>query len=583
VDVNTPQPTNPALAGVQATSMTFTCASGPGNVGAPAVNDQICFGGQFHEQSHITTVSGAASPWTITAPLRHTHEHLSWVVANGPCGTFIEVTANTIAPNAYGPTLPSQTIRYPIDILGAPDAHTLWWRQFTLSGAASNLPTNLHLADTTSGTISNSGGIVTMPTVTLTNGNYQFISYFNQPTITISGTGTAFDGQCTNTAANASGQLTCTQAASTGVGPVSTATIAIGTSQYGNGGFKLYKGAETLDVQTYTTSPPSVSPSNVTTFALEPNNAAWANADAVEQVHHYALQARTSRESEIVYNPMMFTTNVHSIGASGSGIRGGALTNPASNFSMFYITNGQTQSYYNYHGGVVMPPGGVYVEGLMNYGFGMHYAPDPIGMPAFYVGCPFSGCTDVNFNYSVFSLANPSGGTPATTTNLLFTPNTKVLQWQNGFMDFLSMPIYRPTIQSVSNGQPSSIKFNAIDSGGVSHVVNLTAPLTGTGGFTASLPVLTANSTLAITPGTQAWGLAVLVAGTVTISNTAACTPNGTTCSYQLTRCAPNASTGIGSLSVGTVVSSTSFVVNALSPTNTVLATDLSSICWRIN
>jgi hypothetical protein len=580
--INTPQPTNPALAGVQATSMTWTCNSGPGNTGTPAVNNQICFAGQYHEQSTIDAVSGAG-PWTITAKLRHTHERLSWVVAGGPCGTFIEIVANTVPP-ANG-TLPAQTLRYPVDILGAPDAHTLWWRQFTLTGANSNLPTNLHLADTIGGTISNTGGTVTMTAATVTNGNYQFTSYFSQPTITISGTGTAFDGPCTNTAPNASGQLTCTQAASTGVGPVTGATIGIGTSQYGNAAFNLYHGAETLDVQTYTTTPPSVSPNNVTTFALEPNNAAWvAGTDTVEQSHHYALQARLSRETEVVYNPMIFTTNIHQIAASGSGIRGGALTTPANNFSMYYISNGQPATYYNYHGGLVMPPGGVYVEGLMNYGLGMHYAPDPIGMPAIYIGCPYSGCTDPNFNYSVFSLANPAGVNPVNTSNLLFTPNTKTFAWQNGFMDFLSMPIYRPTIQSVANGQPATLKLNAIDSGGVSHATTIAAPLTGAGGFTATLPILAANASLAISPsGTQAWGLNVLVAGTVTVSNAAACTPNGTTCTYTLTRCNANSSTGIGSLSVGTVVPGNSFIINALSPTNTVLTTDLSSACWRIN
>jgi hypothetical protein len=580
-DVNTPHPTNPALAGVQATPMTFSCTSGPGNTGSPAINDQICFGGQFHEQSKVTGVTGAG-PWSITAPLRHTHEHLSWVVANGSCGQFIEITANTIAANG---NLPSQTIRYPLDVLGGPDAHTLWYRQFAIGTGNNNLPSNLHLADPIGGTTSNSGGIVTFTAATTTNGNYQFAAYFGQPTITISGTGTAFDGPCTNTVPNSLGQLTCTQAASTGVGSVTSATIGIGTSQYGNAAFNLYKGAETLDVQTYTTTPPSVSPGNVTTFALEPNNAPWvAGTDMVEQVHHYTLYATISRETQAVYNPMNYTKNVHSVGASGGGIRGGALTSPGNNFSMFYVTNGQPASYYNYHGGVVMPPGGHYLEGLMNYGLGMHYAPDPIGFPALYVGCPFSGCTDPVFNYSVFSLANPTGGTPALTTNLLFTPNTKTLAWQNGFMDFFSMPIYRPTIQSISNGQPSSLKFNAIDSGGVSHTTTIVAPLTGIGGFSFNLPVLTASSTAAITPGPQAWGLAVLVSGTVTVSGiAAACTPSATTCSYQLTRCNPNGSTGIGALSIGNTTPGNTFTINALSPTNTVLATDVSSVCWRIN
>ena len=78
-------------------------------------------------------------------------------------------------------------------------------------------------------------------------------------------------------------------------------------------------------------------------------------------------------------------------------------------------------------------------------------------------------------------------------------------------------------------------------------------------------------------------GLAVLVSGTVTVANTAACTPTATTCVYKLTNCAKNASTGIGTLSVGTVSVGTSFVINSLGPTGSVLTTDASSVCWQIN
>jgi hypothetical protein len=78
-------------------------------------------------------------------------------------------------------------------------------------------------------------------------------------------------------------------------------------------------------------------------------------------------------------------------------------------------------------------------------------------------------------------------------------------------------------------------------------------------------------------------GLAVLVSGTVTVANTAACTPTATTCVYKLTNCAKNASTGIGTLSVGTVSAGTSFVINSLGPTASVLTTDASSVCWQIN
>ncbi len=77
-------------------------------------------------------------------------------------------------------------------------------------------------------------------------------------------------------------------------------------------------------------------------------------------------------------------------------------------------------------------------------------------------------------------------------------------------------------------------------------------------------------------------GVSTLVSGTVTVSNANSCTPSAT-CVYKLTNCAKNASTGIGTLSIGTVSSGTSFVINSLGPTASVLATDLSSVCWQVN
>jgi hypothetical protein len=83
-------------------------------------------------------------------------------------------------------------------------------------------------------------------------------------------------------------------------------------------------------------------------------------------------------------------------------------------------------------------------------------------------------------------------------------------------------------------------------------------------------------------PNTGITGSATLVSGTVTVSNSVACTV-GASCTYHLTNCGPNASTGIGALSVGTISAGTSFVINSLSSSNTVLTTDASTVCWQIN
>ncbi len=490
-NVNPGIPSSPSRVGIDGVSTPFVCNSGPGNAGSPSIGDQICFAGSYHEQVKVTAVSGSG-PWTITAPLRHAHEASSWVAANGACGQFAEFTANTVAASG---SFPTQTIRYPIDVLGGPDAHTLWFREFTANTSSASLFGNVVFASSPGGTITNSGGTVTFNNLNLIDASLQHGLWFNQPTLTISGTGTAFDGQCINSVANAAGFLTCTQAASAGLGPLSGYTLAIGSSRYGNTAFNLYKGAETLDVLTYTTTPPSVSPSNVTTFTVEPNNAAWANADAVEQVHHYSIQIDTTRHSEQVYNPMIFSTHVRMLGAGGPGIRGGALNNPAGNFVMDYVSNNQTASYYNYHGGVVNPPGGQYLAGLMNYGWAMQTAPDPPGSPAIQIGCPYSGCTDANFSYNFFNLLGNGGN-----GSLSWTPNTRTFAWTALQMDFLSAPISRPTIQSYANGSANTLIFKSLDSGGVSHTWTITAPLTG-GGYTLSLPQETGTlATLADIP-----------------------------------------------------------------------------------
>jgi hypothetical protein len=77
-------------------------------------------------------------------------------------------------------------------------------------------------------------------------------------------------------------------------------------------------------------------------------------------------------------------------------------------------------------------------------------------------------------------------------------------------------------------------------------------------------------------------GTATLVSGTVTVSATAACAVSSS-CHYSLTRFATNSSAAIGNLSVGTISAGSSFVINSLSATDTVLTTDVSSVSWQIN
>jgi hypothetical protein len=79
------------------------------------------------------------------------------------------------------------------------------------------------------------------------------------------------------------------------------------------------------------------------------------------------------------------------------------------------------------------------------------------------------------------------------------------------------------------------------------------------------------------------FGMVTLVSGTYTVSTTAACTPNGTTCNIQLTRCIGNGSSAVGVPTVSTVVVGTSFIINSYSSVASVATGDIASVCWRIN
>jgi len=86
----------------------------------------------------------------------------------------------------------------------------------------------------------------------------------------------------------------------------------------------------------------------------------------------------------------------------------------------------------------------------------------------------------------------------------------------------------------------------------------------------------------AFTPGTSAHGFSTLASGTVTVSNAAACAA-GTTCKYTFTNCGLNGSTGVGTLSLGTVSAGVSFIINSESSAGSVVTGDTSKVCWSIN
>jgi hypothetical protein len=96
----------------------------------------------------------------------------------------------------------------------------------------------------------------------------------------------------------------------------------------------------------------------------------------------------------------------------------------------------------------------------------------------------------------------------------------------------------------------------------------------GTSGTIAGNPIAT-------TVGAQAFGIATLSSGMVTVTNAAACTPSAT-CVYKLSNCGLNGSAAVGVPSVGTISVGTSFVINSYTAL-AALAADSSQICWQIN
>lgn len=462
------------------TNMTFTVSVTHGRFTPGSL---VCFGGQFHEQAVVSSVNGS-NPATITVPLRHAHESGSWIMQGGPCGTFIEFTANTVTPG-------KQKIRYPVDILGATDAHTLVYRYFAYSSgtfASGYWAGNVTFVKMKASHLSNSGGTVTMTPAGGTVAQYPEL--YNAASVYISGaTEPRFNGICTDTKVTPNGQLSCTQSESTGAS-AANAEVSYGPSAAGNTAFNLWSGAEVLDVLDHSISPPPVNG----TFTLEPNSTPWNVNDTVENVHHYAASIDAQRLAVAIYNPMKLNGQARLLTLDGGGISGGNPAQPTF-YAADRISNIEPATNYAYHGGSVTPPGGIFLggnhnAGLFNYGLAMEYAPDPPGSSAFYIGCPASGCGDGAFNYNFATL---QGNGSSTTFN--YTPVTNVLSFTGKGLNVKNDPLLGTTLQSERSGTPASLNFSSIDLSGQAHALSLNAPLTG-GGFSISLPP--ASGTLAL-------------------------------------------------------------------------------------
>lgn len=366
-----------------------------GGTGAPSAGDLICFGGQFHEQAKIISVAGSGT-YTITASLRHAHEASSWIVDGGACGTFVEIKANNVAPQG-------QTLRFPVDVIGSTTANTLLYRYFAFGRGNEAFHTSamfLGPANTVSN-LTNVNGTVTFSF----NGGFSS-AFLNATSLYFSGASdSAFNGQCTNVHYTNYFNIACTQASSAGHTGPATASVAWGTTRYGNTAFNLWAGAEVLDVNDYTTSPPSINGH----LTLEPNTVVWNTGDTVEQPHHYAGHMDLMYNTLVINNPTGIANGGMDYNFSGSGISGGLPYSPTS-YAGTHYSNLNDWNPYQFHGGTLTPPNGIAFQGPWGAYFVAQYAPDPIGNSWAYIGCPASGCNDPTYWYDLFMAGTNSNG-----------------------------------------------------------------------------------------------------------------------------------------------------------------------------
>lgn len=539
-DVKTP-PGNPI--GIGATSETFNVNVTSGTF---AVGSIVCMAGQMHDQAIVTAVgTPSGGVQSVTAPLRQPHQSGSWIMQGPPCGTYLVSTAGI-----------GDGQKYPVDVLGAIDSHTLLVAAF--DGSSSNwidyANTLWHLGTVGATSLSNSGTTVSFSL----SGNQNVDGFYNgAPVITFSGASdSAFNTQCTSVALNFSTQHgTCTIAGLTGTHTAASANAAIGDTASGNGDLTLYPGAQILDVQ---------NASNVVngSFTLESNSAPWTAGDTVEAEHLPRAIFAGGTVNLTVHNPNIYSVVGVGVVLNGAGINNNSTNTPAG----VSVTNNAPWSNYLNFGGLSVPMNGFQLSGDFNAGLWMRDAPGWGGYGVHY-GPPHSGTADTGYYFIALS-ADCAAGTFNQACGMQFWPATNtwtdnkasdVWQFRNLQNWNAAAGVYR--VAQTWNGTTRN-------SG---HLVDYDANGDTQDSGVALSGVCQSNGTNC--PVTSTIGNVTLVAGTATVTTSAACTVSGT-CTYQLTNCGVGGTQGM--LAVGTITAGTSFVINSSSNTDT------SKVCWSI-
>jgi len=196
---------------------------------------------------------------------------------------------------------------------------------------------------------------------------------------------------------------------------------------------------------------------------------------------------------------------------------------------------------------------------------------------------------NTNFNYvdstDLLTVKNLSVGASGLVGSLSLFPTTAA----KGKWLFTPVDNTGNTTMTITNAAQAGAYTYTIPSAGASASFMMTQgaqTVVGAQTFSADMTINanvlinTAGKGVQIKEGSNArMGTSTLTNGTVTVSNTSV-TANTR---IFLTRYAPGASTALGTLSVGTVVANTSFVIDSRNPTDaTVQTNDVSVVHWLL-
>jgi hypothetical protein len=376
------------------TSMTFNVTIGGGTTGVFTTGTLVCMAGNYHDNAFPTSVGAVVGGvQTVTIPLRRSHSAGTYVFQGGACGNTLEAPAYT--ENGAG-----QPLRYLFDVVGSISTTQIVVGAFSGAGLS---PINYALSpfiyetfNLTSGCTNGGSGTTVSCTYTGTGTLYQPIE-FTKATILLSGmSDPALNAACSNLAWSSATAFTCTIAGLSGSHTSSTSSTAqIATSAgVALNIYNLWPAAEVLDVQDYSTNPPTVDG----TFVLEPNIVQFNAGDTVEEPHHVAAHFTGASFGDQVYNPFA-QENMLYAQFSGPGASGGGSS--IVNNSMVRTFNGAADTQYFGLGGFMTPPNGWNIGGAFYDGILADHGPSPGG----YMISVMPTTTQVNDpNYSFYGI-----------------------------------------------------------------------------------------------------------------------------------------------------------------------------------